>query len=74
MNDSTSGGWTCHNCGVWVNQGEFHICLSEKDSFRGYYTMPKDYSEQLAEIIDLLREISVKLDQMRMKPWIYRPK
>jgi predicted amidophosphoribosyltransferase len=30
---NTAAGWTCSNCGKWVNFGETHVCGSAVNSY-----------------------------------------
>ena len=59
-------GWTCPNCGQYVWWNQSHSCQSYISPPQYYYpaiyTVDKDYSDKLQQIIELLEKLLEKLN------------
>ena len=58
-------GWTCANCGAWVEQSQTHDCKTMGGPANFQYLANKDPSNQIADdvasIVRLLKEIEFLL-------------
>ena len=60
---TSSGGWTCSNCGEWIPSGQTHVCVTREQyypSWPAYYQPAPPWNE----LVDLLDRIAAALESM----------
>jgi len=61
VDDTNATGWTCPQCGAWVDYGKPHNCYPPQEA-QPFHFMPPDYSRPLDRIAAALERIAAILE------------